>query len=96
MWFGGKFANIKAIALEFQDFVLPMKIVKADINSLRIPFTDGGTGHGLMPSVWNALDIISTHVLIRQSTVSGKMSEPIIRCLVNGSLLISNERTSSR
>ncbi len=44
-----------------------MKIIKADVIPLRIPFTDGGTGHGLMPSAWNALDM----VLLRLETEDG-------------------------
>lgn len=32
-----------------------MKIVKADVIPLNIPFTDGGAGQGLMPTAWNAL-----------------------------------------
>lgn len=44
-----------------------MKIVKADVISLRIPFTDGGTGRGLMPNIWNALDM----ALLRLETEDG-------------------------
>ena len=44
-----------------------MKIIKADVIPLRIPFTDGGSGSGLMPSAWNALDI----VLLRLETDDG-------------------------
>lgn len=44
-----------------------MKIVKADVIPLRIPFADGGSGKGLMPGSWNALDI----VLLRLETEDG-------------------------
>jgi L-alanine-DL-glutamate epimerase-like enolase superfamily enzyme len=44
-----------------------MKIVKADVIPLRVPFVDGGSGNGLMPSAWNALDM----VLLRLETDNG-------------------------
>lgn len=44
-----------------------MKITKADVIPLRIPFTDGGSGNGLMPSAWTGLDI----VLLRLETEDG-------------------------
>ena len=44
-----------------------MRIVKADVLPLKIPFTDGGSGKGLMPSRWDALDV----VLLRLETEDG-------------------------
>jgi len=42
-------------------------IVKIEPTVLRIPFDDGGPGHGIMPTRWHALDI----VLLRVETARG-------------------------
>lgn len=44
-----------------------MRIAKADVIPLQIPFSDGGSGSGLMPSRWTALDL----VLLRLETEDG-------------------------
>ncbi|MCV9938283.1 mandelate racemase/muconate lactonizing enzyme family protein [Boseaceae bacterium BT-24-1] len=44
-----------------------MKIVAAESFRLAIPFSDGGRGEGMTPSVWNRLDM----VLVRLETDSG-------------------------
>jgi len=44
-----------------------MKITSLDTIVLRIPFTDGGKGTGIMPSAWTDLDI----ALVRVETDSG-------------------------
>ncbi|WNJ88029.1 mandelate racemase/muconate lactonizing enzyme family protein [Bosea sp. 685] len=44
-----------------------MKVVAAESFRLAIPFSDGGRGEGMTPSVWNRLDI----VLVRLETDSG-------------------------
>jgi L-alanine-DL-glutamate epimerase-like enolase superfamily enzyme len=44
-----------------------MRIKSADVIPLKIPFDDGGSGQGLMPSTWNALDF----ALLRLETEDG-------------------------
>lgn len=44
-----------------------MKIVKVEPLVLRIPFTDGSSGKGLFPAIWNNLEI----VLVKISTDNG-------------------------
>jgi len=44
-----------------------MKIVKAEVIPLHIPFSDGGSGQGLMPTAWNALHM----ALLRLETEDG-------------------------
>lgn len=45
----------------------PDPIVSVEPTVLRIPFVDGGEGHGITPTRWNALDI----VLLRVETRAG-------------------------
>ena len=44
-----------------------MRIKSADVIPLKIPFDDGGSGEGLMPKTWNALDF----ALLRLETEDG-------------------------
>jgi L-alanine-DL-glutamate epimerase-like enolase superfamily enzyme len=44
-----------------------MRIRSAEVLSLRVPFTDGGSGTGLMPSQWTHLDM----ALVRLETENG-------------------------
>lgn len=46
---------------------LSMQIKSADVLPLRLPFTDGGSGTGLMPTKWTHLDI----ALLRLETTDG-------------------------
>ena len=45
----------------------PDPITQIEPIVLRIPFDDGGKGHGIMPTRWNALDIM----MLRAETASG-------------------------
>ena len=45
----------------------PDPITQIETIVLRIPFDDGGKGHGIMPTRWNALDIM----MLRVETASG-------------------------
>ncbi len=47
--------------------VQPDPITQIEPIVLRIPFDDGGKGHGIMPTRWNALDIM----MLRVETASG-------------------------
>jgi hypothetical protein len=38
--------------------IAPDPITQIEPIVLRIPFDDGGKGHGIMPTRWNALDIM--------------------------------------
>ena len=47
--------------------IAPDPITQIEPIVLRIPFDDGGKGHGIMPTRWNALDIM----MLRVETASG-------------------------